>query len=332
MVRRRRHVTDMPVFRTMRSVTIAVVVVALWMAFATPLGAQTDEPTVVLCNEATGEIVELPEWIAEGALHFPAHPATEAEIAAGECAVTAPEFGEGNGGNGVVTLPVPTAVDPVSCGHFETQADAQAYFDSTELDDPSVLDPDGDGIACEFRFGEVNGGTEETPASFEPQTSALLINKHTCPSLEAAQAEVPRCELGDAGIRFEVMTTDGAEVGACVTEVVTIQTVERAACWVENVPLGTVVVTEDVSTLPPGTAPLTESQTVTVRDPSTQGPDYINTAVFYNVPVVGEEPPTDGDPDGGGNTDGEVEGGDTGTGVVQLPDTGTGNVAPDARY
>lgn len=167
--------------RAVRAAVAVAVIAALWMAFAAPVGAQPppEEQTVVLCNEATGEIVELPKWIAEGALHFPAHPATDAEIAAGECAITAPDFGEGNGGNGEVTLPVPTAVDPVSCGHFETQADAQAYFDSTDLPDPSVLDPDGDGIACEFPFGEVNGGNGEAPGSGQEAPAEVVALPNT---------------------------------------------------------------------------------------------------------------------------------------------------------
>lgn len=48
----------------------------------------------------------------------------------------------------------PPARDYVSCGHFENQADAQAFFDSREISNPEVLDGDGDGIACEDAFGE----------------------------------------------------------------------------------------------------------------------------------------------------------------------------------
>ena len=48
----------------------------------------------------------------------------------------------------------PVVVDPTSCGHFETQADAQAAFDSGDLPDPENLDWDGDGIACEEAFDE----------------------------------------------------------------------------------------------------------------------------------------------------------------------------------
>lgn len=69
----------------------------------------------------------------------------------------------GNGDDGTDGGPV--VVDPVSCGHFESQEDAQAYFDEYQLDDPSVLDPDGDGIACEFAFDEEassGGDTDET--------------------------------------------------------------------------------------------------------------------------------------------------------------------------
>ena len=50
------------------------------------------------------------------------------------------------------TRDVGAQIDRVSCGFFETQADAQAYFEERTLEDPSVLDWDGDGIACEDAF------------------------------------------------------------------------------------------------------------------------------------------------------------------------------------
>lgn len=43
--------------------------------------------------------------------------------------------------------------DHTSCGHFDTQASAQEVLDAGTLEDPSVLDADGDGIACERAFG-----------------------------------------------------------------------------------------------------------------------------------------------------------------------------------
>ena len=52
----------------------------------------------------------------------------------------------------------PAVYEPTSCGHFATQASAQAAFDSGTLPDPENLDADGDGIACEFRWGEIEGG------------------------------------------------------------------------------------------------------------------------------------------------------------------------------
>jgi hypothetical protein len=53
------------------------------------------------------------------------------------------------------------ARDYTSCGHFETQAAAQEVLDAGLVDDPSVLDADGDGIACEFAFGGSEDGTTE---------------------------------------------------------------------------------------------------------------------------------------------------------------------------
>ena len=56
--------------------------------------------------------------------------------------------------------------DPTSCGHFESQKDAQEAFHSGELPNPENLDPDGDGIVCETRWGEVTGG----PVAVDPTT------------------------------------------------------------------------------------------------------------------------------------------------------------------
>jgi hypothetical protein len=46
-------------------------------------------------------------------------------------------------------------VDSVSCGHFQTQADAQEVLEFGNLDENGrqSLDRDGDGIACEEAFG-----------------------------------------------------------------------------------------------------------------------------------------------------------------------------------
>jgi hypothetical protein len=63
----------------------------------------------------------------------------------------------------------PPAYDSVSCGHFETQADAQEVLDGGTLDDLGVqsLDGDGNGIACETAFGE--------PAAPEPAAPATTV-------------------------------------------------------------------------------------------------------------------------------------------------------------
>lgn len=84
----------------------------------------------------------------------------------------------------------PPVVDPVSCGHFETQADAQVYFETTQLSDPSVLDPDGDGFACEFRFGERTGG----PPAFDPVSCGHFESQ------EAAQSFFDEGTLDDPGV------------------------------------------------------------------------------------------------------------------------------------
>ncbi len=75
----------------------------------------------------------------------------------------------------------PVVVDPASCGHFDTQEDAQATLDERpEL--AATLDPDGNGIACETlpkgtdggttgeNTGETTGGTTSTAAPGSPIT------------------------------------------------------------------------------------------------------------------------------------------------------------------
>jgi hypothetical protein len=59
----------------------------------------------------------------------------------------------------------PPAKDYVSCGHFETQEDAQEALDTGSLDElgRQSLDGDGDGIACEdaFHFTEPSSNTDQ---------------------------------------------------------------------------------------------------------------------------------------------------------------------------
>lgn len=59
----------------------------------------------------------------------------------------------------------PAVVDPISCGHFETQENAQQALHSGELSNPENLDPDGDGIACETRWPV---DPDSPPAVYEP--------------------------------------------------------------------------------------------------------------------------------------------------------------------
>lgn len=69
---------------------------------------------------------------------------------------------------GVVLPAVPLAAqrDRYDCADFSSQADAQAELDRTAPDDPSGLDADGDGIACESEFGL----TDEAPSDSPPAT------------------------------------------------------------------------------------------------------------------------------------------------------------------
>ena len=56
--------------------------------------------------------------------------------------------GDGGGGAGDFPPPSGDASDPYDCSDFDSQEQAQRYFDSVE-GDPSGLDGDGDGVVCE---------------------------------------------------------------------------------------------------------------------------------------------------------------------------------------
>ncbi|HEV2108872.1 MAG TPA: hypothetical protein VGR16_11460, partial [Thermomicrobiales bacterium] len=88
-----------------------------------------------------------------------------------------------------------------------------------------------------------------------------------------------------AGIAFTVTTADGVAVGSCITE-------DFGGCTVQ-VPLGTtIVVTEDVSTLPAGYAPKENPQTrQTPPPPGAAGEfiaEFINVARDAELPAAGD--------------------------------------------
>lgn len=72
----------------------------------------------------------------------------------------------------------PPARDYVSCGHFDSQESAQAALDSGDLDELGMqsLDGDGDGIACDVRWGEPVAAPAPGPA---PTGVATLPNTGT---------------------------------------------------------------------------------------------------------------------------------------------------------
>lgn len=79
----------------------------------------------------------------------------------------------------VLTLTMPhnavSAQRDLNCSDFATQEEAQAELDRTSPDDPSGLDADQDGIACETQFGldEDSSGADRRPRSGE-ETPALV--------------------------------------------------------------------------------------------------------------------------------------------------------------
>jgi hypothetical protein len=132
-------------------------VVDMGLAASQPVGAQTD-PTSCghFDRQEDAQAVLDSGLLADPSVLDPDGDGTACEFRFGE------QPGEG------------AVYDPISCGHFETQEAAQAAFDAGQFDDPSVLDPDGDGIACEFAFGiegESQGSGTETVVAL-PETGA----------------------------------------------------------------------------------------------------------------------------------------------------------------
>lgn len=99
--------------------------------------------------------------------HFDSQADAQAALISGEVANPEHLDPDGNGIACEQRWPVdpnspPPAYDPSSCGHFDSQADAQAAFDAGEVAQPENLDPDGNGIVCEFAFDKDRDGSKVT--------------------------------------------------------------------------------------------------------------------------------------------------------------------------
>lgn len=137
----------LPTTRIAIGVAVLAIMAALSVAFTGLAGAQSDNTS---CEDF--------EFRGDAQVYFDTHEISDPSVfdPDGDGIVCEFLFGEVD--------PNTIARDYASCGHFETQADAQAALDSGQLEHPSFLDSDGDGYACEFRFGEMNApetGTSE---------------------------------------------------------------------------------------------------------------------------------------------------------------------------
>lgn len=74
-------------------------------------------------------------------------------------------------GFGLISASAGAHRDYTSCGHFETQGDAQESFDDGSVSNPEYLDGDGDGIACEDAFGIGGGATRRKKTQFRASRS-----------------------------------------------------------------------------------------------------------------------------------------------------------------
>ena len=112
-------------------------------------------------------------------------------------------------GNGIAcdqpTTGGPAVVDPTSCGHFESQADAQAALDARpEL--ATTLDSDGNGIACE------QAGTGGPDESIIPLCSDFETQEEAQEALDAAPESAESLDPDGNGIACEELQTGGPVV------------------------------------------------------------------------------------------------------------------------
>lgn len=108
----------------------------------------------------------------------------------------------------------PPARDYVSCGHFETQADAQEVLDAGDLDANGVLslDADGDGIACENAFGSAGDDAVTAPSTSATTVSAL-------PTTGTGQAVDVNVDGHHMAAAVAVLLSGGALFGAWLQRV-----------------------------------------------------------------------------------------------------------------
>lgn len=148
---------------------LVTMLAAFWLALAIPAGAQDEGPPPV--NDAVSCGGFQTQADAQEVLVF-------GELDADGIFALDPD------GNGIACEGVfppldpnspPPARDYVSCGHFDSQASAQEMLDSGLLDENgrASLDGDGDGIACEIRWGAPSGenvSTAPTSVTTLPKT------------------------------------------------------------------------------------------------------------------------------------------------------------------
>ncbi len=77
--------------------------------------------------------------------------------------------------------------DQMACSNFDSQEAAQAHYDASSEGQRNILDPDGDGIACEDAFG---GSEPETPEA-EETVAQLPVTGTGSTTADPAGTSVP---------------------------------------------------------------------------------------------------------------------------------------------
>ena len=120
--------------------------------------------------------------------------------------------------------PLAAQKDRFNCADFSSQSEAQAELDRTAPDDPSGLDADADGIACESEFGL----TDEPAPAERPRRDER--GQRDAADAEPLDAPVPAQESSPSTEEVDLPADVLARVEGCAVVAVSARDVSAAGC------------------------------------------------------------------------------------------------------
>ena len=124
-----------------------------------------------------------------------------------------------------------SAQDRFNCDDFASQPEAQAELDRTAPDDPSGLDRDADGIACESEFDltsadEQDGGAADETSEPRGRASAATDQREPTPAPNTTPNLTPASPPEDGSAPSDVL----ARVEGCAVVAISARSVAAAGC------------------------------------------------------------------------------------------------------